>query len=348
MSGVNAHMLLASPAACGQMSGPLAGSLAWERARFHPTPEALHLAAGFRKIGKDSCAFSFSVGAQTAYLAQNFVCGQLLMPASALLEAAAAAACTLREQLPRAALVGVVLPEQGTLPAQPAAAAFTCTVSSAAGGVTIREEGQQSKKAFGGVLLQAEPLVVAELPVLSWASARSALSDVTSRALNTSLERAVEPNSTATVQTQGISNDGYLSMPGVSAAALDLLGNAGNEMLAPTVLQATEAFLVSAQPHKASTSWIAAGAEQHSRSAGGSADISGELSDPVACFEAASFQQAKRAKQDAMEAAAGLVYDVEWQTFSPMAGLHGRATAAGTHRSSPLPCSTQAILPLHC
>lgn len=320
MSGVNAHMLLAPPLDTGHLPAQLAADMPWERARLYPLPRAHHLVARFSRPGRDTCAFSFCLGAQTAHLAQNLVCGQLLMPACALLEAVCGAMCTLDEQLARAVLVRVVLPEQAPLPAQPTAVTFTGSFSTTAG-VTVRFEGDRNKPR-SGILLQAWPLAVknvAQQAVMAAGTVRSApLANLTRRTSSSLSETATEASSIAARGSHGASCDGYLCMPGASAAALDLLTNGCSgpeQLLAPTVLLSAEAFLVSADSYRNSRAWVLAGGMQKARLC--SAGLAGDLGELTACFEMVSFQVAKRAKQDIMEAAASLVYDVEWQTASP-------------------------------
>ncbi len=338
MSGVNAHMLLASPAVAGHLPGQPGGSLPWERARFYPLPRAHLLVQGFNRPGADSAtaSFSFLLGPQTATLAQNLVCGQQLMPASALLEAAAAAMCTLDEQLAYASMARVVLPEQAPLPALPASAAFTCTFTTAAE-VTVRAHGDR-KKPRGGLLLQAQPFAATQKsqgPV-KLAAPRSALADITCFALNSASETAAQSSSIAVGDAHSVSCDGYLCMPGVSASALDLLTNGSigpQQMLAPTVLRSADAFTVMALSIRDSIAWVVARTGQ--RASAGGAGITGGSGELSACFEAVSFQVAKRAKQDAMEAAAGLVYEVEWQTAS--SAQQGSLTLSGTCVNAPCP-----------
>ena len=320
MSGVNAHMLLAPSAAAGHLPAQLAADMPWERARLYPLPRAHHLVAGFNRPSRDTCTFSFCLGAQTAHLMQNLVCGQLLMPASALLEAACGAMCTLDEQLALAMLVRVVLPEQAPLPAQPTAVVFTCSFSTTAG-VIVRAQDNRSKSR-SGILLQAWPLAgmhVAQKPVMVAAKVRSALADLTRQASSSVSDAASQANSIAARASHGASRDGYLCMPGASAAALDLLTNGcsgSTQLLAPTVLRSAEAFLVAAGLRRDSSAWVLAGRMQEASLS--SAGLAGDVGDLTACFETVRFQVAKRAKQDIMEAAAGLVYDVEWQTASPI------------------------------
>ena len=340
MSGVNAHMLLASPVMAAHLSSQPPTSMPWERTRFYPLPKAHHLVQGFHRPGADSCTFSFSLGPQTAPLAQNLVCGQLLMPASALLEAAAAAMCTLDEELPRAALARVALPEQAPLPAQPASAAFTVTFSAAAE-IAVRAEGN-NKKPRAALLLQAQPFTaghLARIPVIT-AAPRSALADITSRTVNAASDGAVgSASSIATGDAKIACCDGYLCMPRVSASALDLLTNGSSgpeQMLAPTVLRSAEAVTVVTHSARDSSIWTVARSGQRAKFGG--AGVTGDNGEMTTYFEAVTFQVAKRAKQDAMEAAAGLLYEIEWQTASPLLVQDTSSSTPGAPVNATHPC----------
>ena len=105
-----------------------------------PLPLAFYLAPAVAcPNAREAALFSFRPASPpTAFLAGNAVCGIALLPASALLEAAAAAVALLAEEAGHAVLRDVMLPKQIALPERPADAAFVCAVSMA-GSLSIRD-----------------------------------------------------------------------------------------------------------------------------------------------------------------------------------------------------------------
>ena len=130
MSGVNAHMFLALPAAGGPWR-PLTRMHQWKRERYYPLPEACHLAAGVSCPSRSACVFCFRPASPaTAFLGR----GPDLRAARAAGFRAAGSCHGRRPPAGRAGCAcspaGRPLPSLAVLPEQPSGATLPSTVAS--------------------------------------------------------------------------------------------------------------------------------------------------------------------------------------------------------------------------
>ena len=311
MSGVNAHMLLALPGFAKPWRA-LSRFSAWKGERFYPLPEAYHLAAGVSCPHRSTCVFSFRPASPaTAFLAESVICGQLALPASVLLEAATAAVRLLGEQTAHAALLGVTLPIQATLPEQPGRAAFTCSVS-LSGAVSVEEAPDDIRASR--VVLAAAPAVLEHREQARHNGRLQKRSAVFQAAHHSTVEPAFERAAcTASMCRTAAQMDGFLYCPSLGAAALDMLSPAVSSSSgpAPMVLSAADAFSVGDSCAGESALWAAATREREA--AGQLPACKALMCSTALLIQAPAFQRAWRAKQDIAAAAEQLVYDVEWQ-----------------------------------
>ena len=363
MSGVNAHMFLALPAAGGPWR-PLTRMHQWKRERFYPLPEACHLAAGVSCPSRSACVFCFRPASPaTAFLAEGLICGQLVLPASALLEAATAAVHLLGERDAHAALLGVTLPVQAVLPEQPSGATFTCSVS-LVGAISVEEapNGKASRVILGAVPAVLGPPEQAG-GICSMQKRPAMLQVVQHSSTGAAPEQAA---CTASMCRTAASTDGFLCCPSFGAAALDMLSPAltSSCTAAPTVLSAAESLFVSEPLPVLDTVWAAASVIG---AAGQSAPCKAQVCSTALQLWAPAFQRARRAKQEIEAAAVQLLYDVEWQASNALeaqacsappagkppcvmsvAGLHAQFPTTSSWRQVPTVFTTKMPCAAHC
>ena len=346
MSGVNAHMLLALPGSAHPWRSPACFGT-WKRERYYPLPVAYHLAAGVSCPSRRTCMFCFRPASPaTSFLAGSTICGQLVLPASALLEAAMAAIRMLGEQGLHAALLGITLPAQATLPEQPSRAAFTCSVS-LSGAVSVEEapDGGASR-----VVLGAAPAALVPRELGRGSAGMQKRSAVLQIAHDSDTAIVSEQAAcTASIHMTAAHMDGFLCCPSLGVAALDMLSPAltSSQAPAPMVLAAADASSVDDPCAGAGPLWAAALGR---RKAGQVPFCTGQVCSIALQLQAPAFR-ARRAKQDTGAAASQLVYDLEWQASCAWAAQTRPAAPAGKPQLSvisPLLCVLCSTTPPGC